>query len=100
MFLKCGHGVIVAGDVGKVLTCTQCKHWSMQSRNWDLSESSIRPSACTSEEWLGNRDGTLACEPKPQSVLEEEARAAGEAPPDLDAQLDDTAEMEANKREL
>ncbi len=62
----------------------------MQSRNWDMSESSIRPSVCTPEEWLGNRDGVLACEPKPQTVLEAEALAAGEAPPDLDAQIDDT----------
>ena len=89
-----------AVDTGKLLTCTQCKHWSMQSRNWDLSESSIRPSACTPEEWIGNREGSLACEPKPQTVLEEDARTTGELPPDLDAQLEDTGEVEADKGEL
>ena len=88
------------GCADKVLTCTQCKHWSMQSRNWDLSESSIRPSVCTPEEWIGNRDGTLACEAKPQKVLDEEAQALGEAPPDLDAQLDDTDDTEDTKAEL
>ena len=88
------------GGAGKFLTCTQCKHWSMQSRNWDLSESSIRPSVCTAEEWIGNREGSLACEPKPQTVLEEDARAAGEGAPDMDAQLDDSAETEPSKGEL
>lgn len=72
----------------------------MQYRNWDLSESSIRPSSCTPEEWIGNRDGSLACEAKPQTVLEEEARAAGEVPPDLDAQLDGADETELKKDEL
>ena len=72
----------------------------MQSRNWDLSESSIRPSVCTAEEWIGNRGGSLACEPKPQTVLEEDARAAGEVAPDMDAQLDDSAETEPSKGEL
>jgi hypothetical protein len=79
---------------GKLLTCTQCKHWSMQARNWDLTESSIRPASCTPEEWIGNRDGALACESKPQNVLEEEAKAAGELPPDLDAQLEDDGKGE------
>ena len=95
-----GCTVRLAGGAGKVLTCTQCKHWSMQSRNWDLSESSIRPSVCTPEEWIGNREGSLACEPKPQTVLEEEAQAAGAVAPDMDAQLDDSAETDPNKNEL
>ena len=87
----CVHACVCAG---KLLTCTQCKHWSMQARNWDLTESSIRPASCTPEEWIGNRDGALACESKPQNVLEEEAKAAGELPPDLDAQLEDDGKGE------
>ena len=34
----------------KRLTCTQCKHWSPQARNWDITESTIKVAVCTPEE--------------------------------------------------
>ena len=72
------NGCALSSD-GKALTCTQCKHWSQQSRNWNLQESTIalQPPLCQPEEWIGNRDGMLACEPKPESVLAAEQEAVG-----------------------
>lgn len=84
----------------KRLTCTQCKHWSAQARNWDITESTIKVAVCTPEEWIGNRDGVLSCETKPQTVLDEDRALAGDVAPDLDAVPLDGEEEEAAKSEL